>query len=163
MLVESVELIRRDGEICRYDQSRFSRSYRHVDVPAGHWFVTAVLRFDATAAVNGTEEIRDLLAQRSASQPTGQASCGSVFKNPPGDFAGRLIDEAGLKGRRAGGCYVSNKHANFIINDKDASAADIEALIAEVQMSVAQKFGVKLEPEVRIIGRRGQHEYAAGA
>ncbi len=162
MLVESVELIRRDGEVSRHDQSHFSRSYRQVDIPADHWFVTAVLHFEPTGAGDGASEIRDLLAQRSASQPTGRASCGSVFKNPPGDFAGRLIDEAGLKGRRAGGCYVSNKHANFIINDKDASAADIEALIAEVQLSVAKKFGVMLEPEVRIIGCPLQHGTVAG-
>lgn len=162
MLVESVELIRRDGEISRYDQSHFSRSYRRVDVPAEHWFVTAVLHFDVAGVADGADEIRDLLAQRSASQPTGRASCGSVFKNPPGDFAGRLIDEAGLKGMRAGGCYVSNKHANFIINDNGASAADIEGLIAEVQMSVAKKFGVNLEPEVRIIGCPLQHENLAG-
>ncbi len=162
MLVDSVELIRRDGEVSRYDQSHFSHSYRHVEVPTDHWFVTAVLHFEARGAGDGSNEIREFLAQRNASQPTGRASCGSVFKNPPGDFAGRLIDEAGLKGMRAGGCYVSNKHANFIINDNDASAEDIEVLIAEVQASVERKFGVNLEPEVRIIGRPLQQENATG-
>lgn len=162
MLVESVELIRRDGTIKRCDQSQFSRSYRRVDLPADHWFVSAILQFDTTCTASGDDEIRDLLAQRSASQPTGRASCGSVFKNPPGDFAGRLIEEAGLKGMRAGGCYVSNKHANFIINDQGASAADIESLIADVQRSVAKKFSVKLEPEVRIIGCPLQRENATG-
>lgn len=153
MLVESVEMVRRDGAIAHYDRSQFSASYRRVDIPADHWFIRAILQFGATRAVDGENEIRELLGQRSASQPTGRASCGSVFKNPPGDYAGRLIEQAGLKGTRAGGCYVSNKHANFIINDEGASAADIETLIGEVQQSVAKKFGVNLEPEVRILGR----------
>ncbi len=153
MLVESVEMVRRDGVIAHYDRSQISASYRRVDIPENHWFVRAILHFDAALVADSESEIRVLLGQRSASQPTGRASCGSVFKNPPGDFAGRLIEEAGLKGARAGGCFVSNKHANFIINDDGASAADIEALIQEVQQSVAKKFGVKLEPEVRILGR----------
>lgn len=160
-LVESVKLVSRDGGIHHYDRSRFTASYRHVDVPADHWFVSAVLRFDATASVASADEIRELLGRRNASQPTGQASCGSVFKNPPGDFAGRLIEEAGMKGARFGGCCVSDKHANFIINDAAASAADIEALITEVRRTVARKFGVTLEPEVRIIGRRGHRGNAS--
>lgn len=157
MLVESVELVARGGEISRVDQSRFTRSYRHVEIPSDHWFLSAVLHFEIGADLSGEREIRELLGQRSASQPTGQASCGSVFKNPPGDFAGRLIEEAGLKGTRSGGCFVSDKHANFIINDGAASAADIEALIMEVRRTVADKFGVTLEPEVRILGRPEQH------
>jgi UDP-N-acetylmuramate dehydrogenase len=161
MLVESVAMVRRDGAISHYDRSQISASYRRVDIPAGHWFIRAILQFDATRAVDGESEISELLGQRSASQPTGRASCGSVFKNPPGDFAGRLIEETGLKGARAGGCYVSNKHANFIINGEGASAADIETLIGEVQQSVAKKFGVKLELEVRILGRSLSPEIAS--
>ena len=162
MLVERAELVGRDGAISRYDQSLFTASYRYVEIPADHWFVSAVLRFDKGPAADGDSEIRDLLGQRSASQPTGQASCGSVFKNPPGDFAGRLIEQAGLKGARSGGCFVSEKHANFIINDRNASAADIEELITEVQRTVAKKFGVTLETEVRIIGRPIQQGNASG-
>jgi len=162
MLVERAELVGRDGAISRYDQSLFTTSYRYVEVPADHWFVSAVLRFDKGPAADGDSEIRDLLGQRSASQPTGQASCGSVFKNPPGDFAGRLIEQEGLKGARSGGCFVSEKHANFIINDRNASAADIEELITEVQRTVAKKFGVTLETEVRIIGRPIQQGNASG-
>jgi UDP-N-acetylmuramate dehydrogenase len=162
MLVESFEMLGRDGAIDRYDRSQIAASYRQVDVPVDHWFVSAILHFDAKCAAHGDNEIRELLGRRGASQPTGTASCGSVFKNPPGDFAGRLIDEAGLKGTRAGGCYVSNKHANFIINDGGASAADIEALIVDVQHSVEKRFGVKLEPEVRIIGNSLPHQNVTG-
>jgi len=162
MLVESVELIRRDGTMNQYDRAEFSPSYRCVDMLPEHWFISAVLHFDSNCPIDGDNEIRELLAQRSASQPTGLASCGSVFKNPPNDFAGRLIEQAGLKGMRVGGCYVSDKHANFIINDEGASAADIEGLIVEVQMSVVKKFDVRLEPEVKIIGYSRQHESLAG-
>jgi UDP-N-acetylmuramate dehydrogenase len=152
-LVESVELIGRNGLVKRYPRTHFATSYRRVDLPAEHWFLSAVLQFDTSEASAGNTEIRELLGQRNASQPTGQASCGSVFKNPPGDYAGRLIDQAGLKGTRLGGCIVSLKHANFIINDKGASAADIENLIGEMQAAVAAKFAVTLELEVRILGR----------
>ena len=93
-----------------------------------------------------------MLAQRSATQPTGQATCGSVFKNPPGDFAGRLIEQCGLKGYRRGGAQVSTVHANFIVNDRQASAADIEALIADVQHAVGAATGIRLETEVECIG-----------
>lgn len=152
MLVESVELLDRGGRRLRVDRERFSTSYRSVAMPAEHWFISAVLRFDPHAAAE-ERDVRELLGERNASQPTGQASCGSVFKNPPGDFAGRLIEAAGLKGSRRGGCHVSDKHANFIINDAAASAADIEQLMLDVQALVAEKFGQQLEPEVRIIGR----------
>lgn len=162
MLVESVELLRRDGAIHQCGGSEFSTSYRHVDVPAGHWFVSAVLHFTDDQSRDADNEIPTLLAKRSASQPTGQASCGSVFKNPPGDFAGRLIESAGLKGFRIGGCFVSDKHANFIINDRHATASDLESLILNVQRKVAKMFGVKLEPEVRIVGRPRSHGCSGG-
>lgn len=154
MLVESVELLDRHGQRRHVPREQFATGYRSVEMPAEHWFISAVLRFDPQAAAQ-ERDVRELLGTRNASQPTGQASCGSVFKNPPGDFAGRLIEAAGLKGLRRGGCHVSRKHANFIINDTDASAADIEQLMLDVQAGVAEKFGQLLEPEVRIIGRPG--------
>ena len=98
------------------------------------------------------ERIRQLLAQRGESQPVQQNSCGSVFRNPPGDHAARLIEAAGLKGKTLGGAQVSEKHANFIINTGAATAADIETLLNQVQGCVEQTHGVRLEPEVRIVG-----------
>jgi UDP-N-acetylmuramate dehydrogenase len=98
------------------------------------------------------DAIKDMLARRNAAQPLGVPSCGSVFRNPEGDFAGRLVEEAGQKGRRIGGAMVSDKHANFILNLGNATAADIESLIAEVRAAVARTSGVELELEVRVIG-----------
>jgi UDP-N-acetylmuramate dehydrogenase len=93
-----------------------------------------------------------LLAQRRATQPISERSCGSVFKNPPGDHAGRLIEAAGLKGSRAGAARISELHANFIVTERGASAADVLALIERAQETVARSFGVALAPEVRIVG-----------
>jgi len=96
--------------------------------------------------------VQKLLAQRKASQPIGEWSCGSVFTNPPGDHAARLIEAAGLKGFRIGDASVSEKHANFIINHGQASAQDLERLIGHVRETVARVHGVALHPEVRIVG-----------
>jgi UDP-N-acetylmuramate dehydrogenase len=97
-------------------------------------------------------EIRTLLARRKATQPIGELSCGSVFTNPPGDHAARLIEAAGLKGFRIGGARVSEKHANFIINDGSATADELERMIEHVQATVTRVHGVTLMPEVRIVG-----------
>ena len=97
------------------------------------------------------------MARRNATQPLGQFSCGSVFRNPPNDFAARLIQECGLKGFALGGARVSEKHANFIINDGRAKAGEIEALIRRVQEAVADRFGVALVPEVKILGEAVRH------
>jgi UDP-N-acetylmuramate dehydrogenase len=98
--------------------------------------------------------IKEFLQRRIASQPLELPNAGSVFRNPPGDYAARLIESCGLKGRRIGGAQVSPKHANFIVNVDRASAADIEALIDEVRETVKAKYGVELEREVKIIGER---------
>jgi UDP-N-acetylmuramate dehydrogenase len=129
----------------------FSIAYRRAEGVAGEWFVAATFRFEHDDTADPAT-IRTLLARRSASQPLGVPSCGSVFRNPPGDHAGRLVEAAGLKGYRIGGAAVSDKHANFIINDGSASAADIEALIEHVRREVARLTGVELETEVRIVG-----------
>jgi UDP-N-acetylmuramate dehydrogenase len=99
-------------------------------------------------------EVDRVLAGRASTQPLDVPTCGSVFKNPPGDFAGRLIEAAGLKGRRIGAAQISPVHANFIANLGGASAADVLALIETARSSVEQQTGIRLEPEVRIIGRR---------
>jgi UDP-N-acetylmuramate dehydrogenase len=96
-------------------------------------------------------EVARIAARRKASQPPG-ASCGSVHKNPPGDYAGRLIEAAGLKGQRVGNAEISAVHANFIINRGQATAAEIKALIDLLQRTVQQRFGVALELEIQLIG-----------
>lgn len=99
------------------------------------------------------DHLNALLEKRKATQPIGEWSCGSVFTNPPGDHAARLIEATGLKGLAVGGASVSMKHANFIINHGEASAADVESLIARVQDEVERAHGVRLHPEVRIVGQ----------
>ena len=93
-----------------------------------------------------------MLKRRNASQPTNQPCAGSVFRNPENDFAGRLIEAEGLKGLTLGGAQVSEKHANFIVNTGSATAADIEALILLVQQKIEVAHGVRLQPEVHIVG-----------
>jgi UDP-N-acetylmuramate dehydrogenase len=150
--VAAVETVDRRGRLHRRTPDEFRIAYRTVEGVADEWFVAARLVLARGDSAQAQEAIRALLAQRAASQPTDQFSCGSVFRNPPGDHAARLIEAAGLKGRRLGGAQVSDKHANFIINTGDATAADIETLLNQVQGSVEQQFGVRLDPEVRIVG-----------
>jgi len=125
--------------------------YRRVKGPAEEWFIAARLDFELKSGVNETA-IRELLERRRQTQPIGEWSCGSVFTNPPGDHAARLIEAAGLKGFRIGDASVSQKHANFIINHGAATAADIEAVILHVQRTVAALHHIELRPEVRIVG-----------
>ena len=122
--------------------------------PADEWFLAAHFGLERGDAEQAQARIRELLDRRGATQPVQQPSCGSVFRNPPGDHAARLIEAAGLKGRRIGGAEVSEKHANFIVNTGDATAADIETLMNQVQGVVEQQHGIRLETEVRIVGER---------
>jgi len=151
--VVSVTTIDRAGTVHERHNSEYQVSYRHVSGPANEYFLGARLKFEPRPGVSN-EDIRLLLARRKATQPIGEWSCGSVFTNPAGDHAARLIDTAGLKGHRIGGARVSEMHANFIVNDGSATAADIEQLIEFVQRTVAEKFGVQLNPEVRVVGER---------
>jgi UDP-N-acetylmuramate dehydrogenase len=99
------------------------------------------------------ERIKQVQKHRRETQPIEKRSLGSTFKNPPGDAAGRLVDACGLKGRRIGGAQISEKHANFIVNLGGASADDVLALMAEMRNRVFERFGIELEPEIRVIGR----------
>ncbi|HET7832767.1 MAG TPA: UDP-N-acetylmuramate dehydrogenase [Gallionella sp.] len=116
------------------------------------FFVSATLKFSDGDGEASRQAIKELLSKRIASQPLQLPNAGSVFRNPPGDFAARLIQQCGLKGRRIGGAQVSEKHANFIVNVGAATAADIENLINEVRVAVRQQTGIELHPEVKIIG-----------
>jgi UDP-N-acetylmuramate dehydrogenase len=150
--VEQVEAIGRDGKIKLRAPSDYVVRYRSVEGPEREWFLAAFFRLRHDPAGGGKERIKELLNKRNLSQPIGVYSCGSVFRNPPGDYAGRLIEATGLKGYRIGGAEVSRKHANFIINDGKASAQDIEQLIMHVQQQVESAHGVRLQPEVHIVG-----------
>lgn len=155
--VLAVATLDRRGDRHERDASEYQVSYRHVSGAANEWFLGARLRFEKRPGVSN-DDIRVLLARRKATQPIGEWSCGSVFTNPPGDHAARLIEAAGLKGTRIGGARVSEMHANFIINDGTASAADIEQLIERVMQTVQQRHGVRLKTEVRIVGEAAGDE-----
>ena len=150
--VVEVEVIDRDGTIRVRQAGEYQVGYRKCRPPVGgEGFLSARLRF-APRPDADNEQIRSLLVRRRETQPIGEWSCGSVFTNPPGDHAARLIEAAGLKGLRVGGACVSPKHANFIVNDAGATAADLEGLIAQVQQTVEARFGIRLVPEVRVVG-----------
>ncbi len=149
--VASVRSIDRSGVIHDREPSDYTVAYRSVKGPANEWFLEGTFQFDPDVQPS-MEAMQAMLQRRSDTQPLGLPSCGSVFRNPPGDHSARLIEAAGLKGRRIGGAEVSEKHANFIINTGDASAADIEQLIELVQQTVRDVHGVELRHEVRMVG-----------
>lgn len=150
--VISVETIDHKGRKHKRNADEYQIGYRSVSGPADEWFTAAVFEFEQGDGRAASAEIKQLLARRAETQPMGAASCGSVFTNPEQDHAARLIEACGLKGYRIGGAVVSDKHANFILNDHNASADDIEALIRHVQKTVLEKQGVELQTEVRIVG-----------
>ena len=149
--VESVRTIDRDGELHERAPAEYTVGYRSVSGPPNEWFIEGLFRFDPDVTPS-MENMKNMLARRKTTQPLGLPSCGSVFRNPPGDYSARLIEAAGLKGHRIGGAEVSEKHANFIINTGDATATDIESLIEYVQQTVIDVHGIELIHEVRIVG-----------
>jgi UDP-N-acetylmuramate dehydrogenase len=157
-LVVAVETVDRRGRVRERVPADYEVGYRKVVLPAEEWFVAGVLALEPGDDETGKARIRELLRMRAQSQPLGTRNCGSVFRNPPGDHAARLIEASGLKGEREGGAVVSVKHANFIINEGGASARDVESLIARIVARVADASGVVLEPEVRVVGRPLEEE-----
>jgi UDP-N-acetylmuramate dehydrogenase len=154
-LVARVRTLDRSGELRTRPPQDFSVSYRHAGLRSAtdEWFIAAWFTLPPGDAEASRLRIKELLEQRIASQPLQLPNCGSVFRNPNGDHAARLIEAAGLKGLRIGGAQVSEKHANFIVNaDGAGSATDIERLIDEVQARVKAHCGVELTREVRIVG-----------
>lgn len=149
--VESVRTIDRDGEIHERSPAEYTVGYRSVTGPANEWFIEGIFRFEPDV-VPSMDTLKTMLERRKNTQPLGLPSCGSVFRNPPGDYSARLIEAAGLKGHRIGGAEVSTKHANFIINRDDATATNIEELIEHVRQTVLDVHGVELRHEVRIVG-----------
>lgn len=161
LLVTQAETIDRQGILRQRPPQDFHVGYRQVQIPPAEFFVSAVIALQPATDQHHAERIRRLLELRKQTQPIGLPSCGSVFRNPPPlwldgvaqpRFAAQLIEAAGLKGYRIGDAYVSGKHANFIINSGQAQAADIEQLIHHVQEVVEAKHGIRLEPEVRVVG-----------
>ena len=159
-----VQTVNRYGVVHIRTAADYEIGYRHVarsktqdfspapEVP--EFFIAAWLQFPRGNGESARQGIKALLGKRIASQPLNLPNAGSVFRNPPGDHAARLIEQCGLKGKQIGGAQVSEKHANFIVNTGAATAADIENLILEVQAAVEKQTGIRLHPEVRIIGEK---------
>ncbi|MGI9230007.1 MAG: UDP-N-acetylmuramate dehydrogenase [Gammaproteobacteria bacterium] len=151
-IVERAEMINRQGVVSVSPATDFKPAYRQVETATDGWFTGAYVRLAETDSGVAQQRISDLLKERAASQPLGKFSCGSVFRNPDNDHAARLIEACGLKGHAIGGAVVSEKHANFIVNTGQATAADIESLIDHIRSVVNDKFNIDLIPEVKIIG-----------
>ena len=162
--VISVETIDRLGQRHTHQAAEYHVGYRQVEAPSSmqapgseQWFLSAELQFEPQGN-DPRSSVRSLTERRKQTQPLGQWSCGSVFKNPAGDHAARLIEASGLKGYRVGDAVVSEKHANFIINEGHATASELEQVIRHVQRTVQNMHGVALETEVRIVGEGGPLE-----
>lgn len=153
-LVYSVDTLDKSGVVHHRLPHAYDIGYRHVGGPENEWFTGVELQLRHGDVVAARRRIRSLLEKRSLSQPTQQPSCGSVFRNPPGNHSARLIEASGLKGARIGDAQVSEKHANFIVNLGKARADDIEQLIFFVRDQVERRHGVRLQTEVRVIGER---------
>lgn len=150
----SVEVLRRDGEIVSLPAEALALSYRHSNVESnGYVVLTATFglkKCDDIAALS--LYVRELTEKRKEKQPIEYPSAGSTFKRPEGYFAGKLIDDAGLRGFRIGDAQVSEKHCGFVVNRGNATADEVMRLISAVQRKVYEQFGVMLEPEVRFLG-----------
>ena len=156
-VVREVTTLGRDGSFRTRPPTQYHIDYRHVALAEEHrcqpeWYVGAQFELARGSGVEARARIREFLARRIATQPLDKPNAGSVFRNPAGEFAARLIEDCGLKGKRIGNAAISAKHANFIVNLGGARAVDIEALIVESQRRVLERFGVALECEVRIVG-----------
>lgn len=151
-IVRSVTTVDRSGQIHKRVPQEYTIAYRHVQMPAEEWFISAELQLQKDKEGKSEQSIKQLLEKRASTQPMGLPSCGSVFRNPPGDHAARLIEASGIKGKQIGNACISEKHANFIINKGDATATDIETLIKFARETVREKFSIDLQPEVRIVG-----------
>ena len=151
--VDEVLTIDRHGELRQRKPGEYEISYRHVALGAEEeWFVAAWFKFTQGDGALSQQRIKELLKKRIGAQPLNRPNAGSVFRNPPNDYAARLIEACGLKGERIGGAQVSEKHANFIVNLGDATATEIENLISKVQDTVRREWEIVLEREVRIVG-----------
>ena len=151
--VDTVETINRSGEVYSRTTADFKVGYRSVSGPIDEWYLGALLAFETDSNADFSS-ISELMRHRSSTQPLGKRSCGSVFRNPPDGFAAQLIEAAGLKGAHIGDAVVSEKHANFIINNGSASADDVERLIRLIRRRVKADCGVMLELEVQILGEK---------
>ncbi|MCZ6624199.1 MAG: UDP-N-acetylmuramate dehydrogenase [Deltaproteobacteria bacterium] len=151
-IVDRVEGVTCRGEAVRFNREEMVFSYRDSHLPTGTIVTHVRMRLLKGEVGDVGLRVRELVTRRKKSQPTGYPNSGSMFRNPPGDFAGRLIEAAGLKGRRIGRTEISERHANFIVNLGGAKAEEVKGLMEMARAEVKKKFGIELEPEVRLLG-----------
>ncbi|MBQ9993035.1 MAG: UDP-N-acetylmuramate dehydrogenase [Firmicutes bacterium] len=152
-IITSVRIIEYNGDIRQLDKEELQFAYRHSNVREMNGVISNVqLSLQHGDGEASLAKMRELMELRASKQPLEFPSCGSVFINPENDHAGRLIEAAGLKGKRVGDAMVSPKHGNFIINLGNASAADVQELMLQVQAEVEKQFGIRLAAEVRLLG-----------
>jgi UDP-N-acetylmuramate dehydrogenase len=140
------------GERIEFLRHQITFTYRDSHLPAGIVVTRVTLRLHRSETVRIGAKVRELTERRKSSQPSGFPNSGSMFRNPPGDFAGRLIEAAGLKGKRIGNCQISDRHANFFVNLGGAKALEVRQLMALAQAEVRRQFGIELAAEVKLLG-----------
>lgn len=157
-ILRVAHLVSRDGERLTLPVDAMRYSYRRSGLirEEGHVVVAAEFGLQEESVEAVTERMKGYAARRRSTQPLGVPSSGSVFKNPPGDYAGRLIEAAGLKGARIGGAEISQVHGNFIVNLGGARASDVKGLIDLARRAVRDQFGIELELEVELVGWDGE-------
>jgi len=151
-VVSSIEIMRADGERVAKNRSEIEFGYRKAVLPSGSVVVGALFKVTQDLPEAIAERVRDYLERRKATQPLDYPSAGSVFKNPSQDYAGRLLEMAGMKGKRVGGAMISDQHANVIMNVGGARAEDILTLMEMARQKVREQTGVDLEPEIKVVG-----------
>jgi UDP-N-acetylmuramate dehydrogenase len=151
-IVDRIEGMSRAGEPMRLLRREMTFSYRDSHLPAGTVVTRVGMLLQQGEVARVGSKVRELTSKRKGSQPSGFPNSGSMFRNPPGDYAGRLIEAAGLKGKRMGQSQISERHANFFVNLGGAKAGEVRRLMKLAQAEVREKFGVELEAEVKFVG-----------
>ncbi len=152
-VLDWVEAVNPTGQVEHHPRAELDFDYRRSQFQGGRWVVTRVAVALSPAAPNQVRyRMYEAVEERCQRQPVSECSAGCIFKHPPGDYAGRLLEETETKGMRVGGAMISPKHANFIVNTGEATAADVLELIRHVQEKVEEKFGVRLDTEICICG-----------
>jgi UDP-N-acetylmuramate dehydrogenase len=151
-VLSSIQVVLRDGSVLTLHRDDLDMQYRYTKLPQGALVLSASFELAAGDTESIKQTMRDMRKKRSQSQPLALPNCGSVFKNPEGDFAARLIESVGLKGKQMGKANISDVHANFIVNQGGATCEDVLALIRLAQATVKQERHVLLEPEVKLVG-----------
>jgi UDP-N-acetylmuramate dehydrogenase len=151
-IIEQVEALTADGQAATFSRAQMTFTYRDSHLPDGTVVTEVTMRLRKGEPAQVSSKLRELVSKRKSSQPSGLPNSGSMFRNPPGDYAGRLIEAAGLKGKRHGQAQIAERHANFIVNLGGAKAEEVRQLMELARSEVRRQFGVELVAEVKLLG-----------